>query len=102
MGTVEELRAFLSHVHDDRLGALWSSYAVTGRRRGEPLGLCRPDIDLDAGRLRIERTLVGMKGRTVESTPKTKRGYRTITLDATTLAALREHRRRQAAGVLPG
>jgi integrase len=34
-----ELRAFLEHVAEDRLYALWLTYATTGLRRGEALGI---------------------------------------------------------------
>ena len=54
-GTAES-RAFLAHVADDRLFALWALYLATGLRRGEALGLRWSDVD--EGRLAVRRTLV--------------------------------------------
>jgi integrase len=47
--TPEQLRAFLTHVRDDRLYALWLLVATTGMRRAELAGLRWSDIDF-AGR----------------------------------------------------
>ncbi len=93
--TPSELRRFLGHVEHDRLFALWRVAATTGMRRGELLGLQWADVDLDAATLRIERQLhpAGVGARF--GTPKSKRGLRTIALDAGTVQALREHRDRQ-------
>lgn len=92
-----ELQRFLEHVKADRNYAIWLTLATTGMRRGEVLGLDWTDADLDSGRLHIRRTLVQAGYKSVWSTPKTDRGRRTISLDPLTIAALREHRARQAA-----
>jgi integrase len=44
---LQELGAFLDHVRDDRLYALWLLVATTGMRRGELAGLRWVDIDFD-------------------------------------------------------
>jgi integrase len=49
--TPEQLRAFLSHVRDDRLYAAWLLVATTGLRRAELAGLRWLDVDLAAGRV---------------------------------------------------
>jgi integrase len=49
--TPERLRAFLSHVRDDRLYAAWLLVATTGLRRAELAGLRWLDVDLAAGRV---------------------------------------------------
>ena len=96
-----ELRQFLDHVADNRMAGAWWLLATTGMRRGEALGLRWADIDLDAGSLRITRTLittdVQRKGAPgfAWGTPKTKKGRRTVALDPATVAALRQHRTRQ-------
>ena len=41
----EQLRAFLTHVRDDRLYALWILVATTGMRRAELAGLRWNDLD---------------------------------------------------------
>jgi integrase len=101
--TGAQLAAFLRHVDDDRLAGAWWLLANTGMRRGEVLGLRWYDVDLDAGTLRITRTLittdVERKGEpgTAWGTPKTAKGRRTIALDPATVAALKTHRARQLA-----
>jgi integrase len=90
-----QLRAFLEHVSEDRLYALWLLYATTGLRRGEALGLRWEDVDLDAGTVLVRRNLTLVNGRTVVQETKTKHGRRKVALDPATVAALRRHRVRQ-------
>lgn len=78
---------------------------ATGARRGEILALRWADVDLDAGRVRIERSLeqTTTGGIQVKS-PKTTHGRRTISLPRYALDVLLQHRKRQlelrmAAGV---
>ncbi len=91
----EEIRRFLAGVADDRLAALWRVYAVTGCRRGEALGMKWSDLDLDAGRWAVSRSIGATNGRPTVTPPKTATGRRVVALDATTVAALREHRKTQ-------
>lgn len=93
--TAEELRRFLDFVASDRLYGAWVLAATTGLRRGEVLGLRWGDIDLEPGRLAVRQTLVSVAYETKFSTPKTKRGRRSVSLNATTVMALRSHRKRQ-------
>lgn len=95
--TAAELRAFLTGTHSDRLAAAFVVLATTGARRGEVLGLRWTDLDLDAGRASIRQTAITVKHDVRIGEPKTAKGRRTITLDPATVAALREHRKRQAA-----
>jgi integrase len=90
-----ELRAFLERVAEDRLYALWLTYATTGLRRGEALGIRWSALDLDAGQLSVRTERVVVAGVVHESEPKSARGLRTVALDARTVAALRAHRKRQ-------
>ena len=94
--SVDELRTFLSHVAEDELYAAWLLFATTGARLGEVAGLTWDDLDLDAGWMRVDWTLghVGHK-MTWKPRPKSRAGERTMALDPATVAALREHRRRQ-------
>lgn len=77
---------FLEHVETtgDPCAALWRLVLATGLRRGELLGLRWTDVDLVNGEIRV------VQSRTVKGvdTPKTKRGRRTISLDADTVDAL--------------
>jgi integrase len=59
--TVEQLRTFLDATRDDRLWPLLRLAATTGLRRGELLGLGWEDVDLDAGRLTVRRTVTGVR-----------------------------------------
>lgn len=68
---------------------------ATGMRRGELLALRWGDVDLDGGRCRVERSLEQVKGALRFKPPKTKHGRRAITLPASAVAMLREHRRAQ-------
>jgi integrase len=64
-------------------------------RRGEGLGLRWTDIDLEAGRLSIQRALVPADGEVIVSEPKTSKGRRSIALDPGTVDVLRGQARRQ-------
>ena len=54
-------------------------------------------LDLDTANWRISQTLVVVDYTPTLSTPKTERGRRVVRLDGFTVAALREHRKRQVA-----
>jgi integrase len=92
----EQLRTFLSSVRGDRLYAAWMVAALTGMRRGEVLGLKWSDLDLDHGRLKIDRALILVDYVPAISETKTDKGRRTVALDSATVAALQEHDARQA------
>lgn len=96
--TAAQLREFLAacRAADDPWLPLWTFLATTGARRAEALGLRWSDIDLDAGHCRIVQQVVLADGVLMIDTPKTAPSARPIALDATTVAVLREHRRRQA------
>ena len=95
--TREEAQRFLRYVTGDRLEALYVAALSTGMRRSELLGLRWRDLDLDAGRLSVVQTVVDVDGVPTFSTPKTERSQRAVALDPRTVAALRDHYRRQAA-----
>lgn len=103
--TGAQLRAFLDSIDASRLRGCWWLLANTGMRRGEVLGLRWSDLDLDAGTLRITRTLIttdvqrkGSPGM-AWGTPKTAKGRRSVALDpataTATATAVRMHRKRQ-------
>jgi integrase len=94
--TPETSRAFMAATRGDRLFPAFALLLGRGLRRGEVAGLKWENLDLDGGSLRVAVTRVLMgNGRAVESGPKTKAGARTIDLDASLVAILRQHRRHQ-------
>lgn len=94
----EDLGGFLARTRGHRHHPAWLLLATTGLRRGEALGLAWSGLDLDAGRLRVTRTLVDVeRGVAKWSDPKTGRGRRSIALDPATVAELRSLRAEQAA-----
>jgi integrase len=96
--TAPELSRFL-HWAEDRnpdLAMGWRLLAATGMRRGEALALRWRDVDLDAGRLQVRRSLgtVKTKGageQFVEGPTKTGQA-RVVDIDVDTVASLRTYR----------
>lgn len=66
----------------------------SGMRRGELAGLQWGDIDLESGKLRIERAVEKTKlhGLRIKA-PKTRKGRRTISLPASAVEVLKEYRK---------
>ena len=83
--TPEQARTFLTAVRGDRLEALYVLAIATGMREGELLGLRWRDVDLEHHRLHLVRRL------------KTRQSRRAVQLPALAVAALIQHRERQAA-----
>jgi integrase len=89
--TVDELAAWLRVALTDRFAGMWVLAATTGMRRSELAGASRDMLDLHRGTLTIEDTRVVVAGLPVDSDGKSDSGWRTISLDAFTVAALRSH-----------
>lgn len=89
-----ELRRFLEATVDDQWHMAWLLCAMTGLRRGELCGLEWSKVDLESGKLTISKTIVEVKGKVIESAPKTNSSRRTIKLDAVTVEALVAYRGR--------
>jgi integrase len=65
-------------------------------RRGELMGLQWEDVDLEEGRLRVNRAVEVTKAQGLRiKPPKTRSGKRVIALPPTAVAVLTEHRRAQ-------
>ena len=87
----EQVAQFVAHADasGDRHAALWRLLLVTGLRRGELLGLRWADVDLVAATVRVSQTRVLLRdGTHVVTTPKTRAGSRTLTVDPSTVTAL--------------
>jgi integrase len=76
--------------------ALVATFLAAGLRLGEALGLRWEDVDLEAGELRVVRTLQRLQGRWVEGEPKTARGRRRVPIPKELAAVLKEQRRHVA------
>jgi len=93
--TAAELRRFLQVATDHRLfPALWLA-AMTGMRRGEVVGLHWTDLDLDAGRVSIRRSVTCTGYRMHTTGVKTKTSRRCVDLDERTVAILTAWRDQQ-------
>jgi len=68
---------------------------ATGLRRGELLALSWGNIDLDAAKLRVERSLEETKAGLHFKPPKTRHGRRTVSLATWVVRDLRVHRKAQ-------
>jgi integrase len=66
-------------------------------RQGELLALHWDDVDLEAGALRVQRSLSHSKDGPLFTAPKTSKSRRRIKLTATTTDALKRHRATQNA-----
>jgi len=96
----EEVTQFLAAAANDRFGLVFVVALATGMRPSEYLALSWADVDLEQGRVVVQRALA-WHGKTWAFTePKTARSRRTIPLPATAARLLRDHRRHQAAARL--
>jgi len=102
--TVEELRAFLAFVANDRNFALYRLALDSGMRRGELLGLRWEDVKFHLGSVSVQQQLGQGDDDEDESAEdeapvfvplKSEAGRRSIKLDDVTLAVLRAHREAQ-------
>jgi integrase len=96
--TAAELNRFLgwADAEDRDLAMGWRLLAATGMRRGEALALRWRDVDLDAGRLAVRRSVGVVKTKCageemVEGPTKTGQS-RVVDLDSGTVEALRSYR----------
>jgi integrase len=91
----DDVQAILERLRD-RKGRLLYTVALTvlssGLRRGELLALRWCDVNLDTGKLSVERSLKQTRQHGLRfKSPKTKHGRRTISLPAAVVAELRTH-----------
>ena len=95
----QQAQTFLEAAKGDRYEALYVLCLMAGLRQGEALGLKWPDIDLDAGTLRVNRQVQRIRrdgaksGKLVFSEKNTSR--RTVGLPQRAIETLRSHRKRQ-------
>ena len=90
-----QLAKFLHATREDRLAPLWHLLALTGLRRGEALGLQWFHVDLEHGRLSIQRQrALGAHYAVDERATKTGKA-RVVSLDVDTMTVLRRQSRQQ-------
>jgi integrase len=86
-----QLEEFLRRVGEkgNRYQPAWTLLAMTGCRRGEALGLCWSDVNLDAARIGIHQTITAVNHK-IKIGGQTKTGKsRVVELDKRTVATLR-------------
>lgn len=92
----EQIRQFLLASKQDRLSAAFYLLISTGLRRGELLGLKWSDIDLEAGTLHIQRSLVKTNTEQAKFHPtKTAKSQRLVPLTPDVVAELKLHKAKQ-------
>lgn len=82
-------RCLLKAARGDRLEVLYLLVVYAGLRQGEPLALKSEDLALEAGTLRVRRTLTHAGGKYSTAEPKTRKSCRIVRLTAGAVAALR-------------
>jgi integrase len=95
-----EVRRFLDAIRGDRLEALYLVALALGLRQAELLGLTWDDVDLDAGLIRVRRSLQRVAGEYRLMDVKTRLSRRDVVMPPTVAARMQEHRARQAAELL--
>jgi integrase len=94
--TPDEVRAFLWHADDDRLGELLHVAVALGLRRGELLGLKWSDIDEEQRTIQVVRTVQRSGGSLRITEPKRRRSRRVLPLPSFALDALDRQKTWQA------
>ena len=95
--TVEQAQTILQHLRGRALYPIIALVLATGMRRGELLALRWGDVDLDGGRIQVERSLEQTKAGHRFKEPKTKHGRRSIKIPPSVIAELRAHWTQQQA-----
>jgi integrase len=95
--TVEEAQKILQCLRGRALYPIIALALATGMRRGELLALRWGDVDLDTGRIRVERSLEQTKGGLRFKEPKTKHGRRSIKIPPSIVTELKAHWAQQQA-----
>ncbi len=90
-----QVKTLLTAARGTRNEALYVVAVHTGLRQGELLGLKWTDVDLDAGKLSVRRSLKVTDEGLAFGPPKNKASRRSVPLNKTAAAALRTHRLRQ-------
>src|SRR5829696_1906416 len=90
-----QVKTLLKAARDTRNEALYVVAVHTGLRQGELLGLKWTDVDLDAGKLSVRRSLKVTEDGLDFGPPKNKASRRSVPLNKSAISALRAHRLQQ-------
>jgi integrase len=93
--TADQVKAVLSGMRTTTIFPQVVVLLSTGMRRGELMGLQWGDVDLEAGKLRVERAVEKTKAGLRLKSPKTRHGRRMISLPAAAVEVLKQHRKTQ-------
>lgn len=100
--TLEQAQRFLEVAEKDRLYAAFLLELGTGLRRGELLALRWQDVDLENGRIFVNRTVARVKDENGPTKtkleyqpPKTEKSKASVPIPEDVLRELRAHRKRQ-------
>jgi len=97
---VDDVKTFLAATAGTELDPIVATAIFTGLRRAELCGLQWGDIDLDVGRITVQRAAANLDGKVIVKAPKTKKSRRTDYLSPFVVAVLRRHRDEQQARYL--
>ena len=90
--SADEAWRLMDATRNDRLGLLFATALYTGMRQGELLGLRWPDVDLEAGTLRVRQAVQKIDNAWQFVEPKSANGRRTVPLCEPALEVLRRQR----------
>lgn len=93
----EEFFIFLEAAREHRYHMPFLLASTTGMRRGEVLGVRWQDINFTERKLAVRQAVGITNNGLIIKSPKTKKSKRVISLSASSLEALCDHRKRQAA-----
>jgi integrase len=93
--TANQLAAVKEALRGHTIAPIVSLAIATGMRRGELLALQWGDVNLDGASLKVKRSLEQTRAGLRFKAPKTKHGWRTISLPPSAIDTLRSHRRQQ-------
>ncbi|WP_096905841.1 site-specific integrase [Dietzia sp. WMMA184] len=77
--------------HSGERAELVLTLAYTGLRWGEAIALRRRDVDLEARRIHVDRSVTQIGSRLVEGTPKTSTGVRQVPIPEFLVQRLEQH-----------
>lgn len=93
----EQIEALLAAVHGTRAYLFVLTLLMTGMRKGEAIGLLWKDIDLDAGTVHVQRSIVypnGNRDGEINTSMKTPAANRVIPLDPSLHHALSDAKKK--------